>query len=307
MQRFASIVDRKTGESWVPLKHLDEGQAKFHVFDSLLSEYAAMGFEYGYSVAYPEALVLWEAQFGDFANGAQTIIDEFISSGQAKWTQKSGVVLLLPHGYEGQGPDHSSGRIERWLQLGAEDAFTVAQPSTPASHFHMLRQQALGEMHRPLIVFTPKSMLRNKMAVSDPADFTRGSWTPVLTDPTIEDPSQVTSVLLCSGKVRWDLVNRRKAAGLEGKVAILGVERLYPLPGQQIVDYLSRFEQVTRGPLGAGRAGQPGRLAVHGAQSAGRARARRSPTAGRSLRSPGRRPRPPRSARPRCTRPSSGR
>ena len=193
VQRFASIVDRKSGESWVPLKHLDETQGKFHIFDSLLSEFAAMGFEYGYSVANPEALVLWEAQFGDFANGAQTIIDEFITSGQAKWTQKSGVVLLLPHGYEGQGPDHSSGRIERWLQLAAEDAFTVAQPSTPASHFHMLRQQALGEMHRPLIVFTPKSMLRNKMAVSYPADFTRGSWKPVLADPTIEDASQVTS------------------------------------------------------------------------------------------------------------------
>jgi len=133
VQRFASIVDRKTGESWVPLKHLDDDQAKFHVFDSLLSEYAAMGFEYGYSVASPEALVLWEAQFGDFANGAQTIIDEFIVSGQAKWTQQSGVVLLLPHGYEGQGPDHSSARLERFLQLAAEDAFTVAQPSTPAN------------------------------------------------------------------------------------------------------------------------------------------------------------------------------
>ena len=213
VQRFAAVVDRASGESWVPLKHLDENQGKFHVFDSLLSEFAAMGFEYGYSVARPEALVLWEAQFGDFANGAQTIIDEFISSGQAKWTQKSGVVLLLPHGYEGQGPDHSSGRIERWLQLGAEDAFTVAQPSTPASHFHLLRQQALWQMHRPLIIFTPKSMLRNRMAVSMPSDFTTGSWRPVLPDPTIEDASKVTSVILCTGKVRWDLVNRRGQAG----------------------------------------------------------------------------------------------
>ena len=154
-------------------KHLDGDQGKFHVFDTLLSEYAAMGFEYGYSVASPEALVLWEAQFGDFANGAQTIIDEFIVSGQAKWTQQSGVVLLLPHGYEGQGPDHSSARLERFLQLAAEDAFTVAQPSNPANYFHMLRQQALGELHRPLIVMTPKSMLRNKLAVSDPSEFTR--------------------------------------------------------------------------------------------------------------------------------------
>jgi multifunctional 2-oxoglutarate metabolism enzyme len=244
VQRFASIVDRKTGESWVPLKHLDDNQGKFHVFDSLLSEFAAMGFEYGYSVASPEALVLWEAQFGDFANGAQTIIDEFITSGQAKWTQQSGVVLLLPHGYEGQGPDHSSARLERFLQLAAEDAFTVAQPSTPASHFHMLRQQALGELHRPLVVMTPKSMLRNKLAVSDPSDFTQGSWKPVVADPTIEDTSQVTSVLLCSGKIRWDLVNARSQAGKDGQVAIIAVERFYPLPVKDIVKQLRRFERV---------------------------------------------------------------
>ncbi|HZL75009.1 MAG TPA: multifunctional oxoglutarate decarboxylase/oxoglutarate dehydrogenase thiamine pyrophosphate-binding subunit/dihydrolipoyllysine-residue succinyltransferase subunit, partial [Propionibacteriaceae bacterium] len=245
VQRFASIVDRKTGESWVPLKHLDDDQGKFHVFDSLLSEYAAMGFEYGYSVASPEALVLWEAQFGDFANGAQTIIDEFITSGQAKWTQQSGVVLLLPHGYEGQGPDHSSARLERFLQLAAEGAFTVAQPSTPANHFHMLRQQALGELHRPLIVMTPKSMLRNKLAVSDPSDLTQGSWKPVLGDPTIEDPSQVSSVLLCSGKIRWELMNARSQAGKDGQVAIISLERLYPLPMKDLVKQLKRFDGVT--------------------------------------------------------------
>jgi 2-oxoglutarate dehydrogenase E1 component len=242
VQRFASIVDRKTGESWVPLKHLDEDQGKFHVFDTLLSEYAAMGFEYGYSVASPEALVLWEAQFGDFANAAQTIIDEFIVSGQAKWTQQSGVVLLLPHGYEGQGPDHSSARLERFLQLAAEDAFTVAQPSTPGNYFHMLRQQALGELHRPLIVMTPKSMLRNKRAVSEPSDFTQGSWKPVLSDPTIEDPSKVKLVLLCSGKIRWDLVNARSQAGKDGEVAIIAVERLYPLPAKDLAKQLKRYE-----------------------------------------------------------------
>ena len=244
VQRFAAIVDRVTGESWVPLKHLDDDQGKFHIFDSLLSEFAAMGFEYGYSVARPQALVLWEAQFGDFANGAQTIVDEFITSGQAKWTQKSGVVLLLPHGYEGQGPDHSSGRIERWLQLAAEDAFTVAQPSTPASHFHLLRQQALGELHRPLIIFTPKSMLRNRQAVSMPADFTSGSWRPVLPDPTIEDPSKVTSVILCSGKVRWDLIARRGQADKDGSVAIIPLERLYPLPAKQLAHQLASFTNV---------------------------------------------------------------
>ncbi len=243
-QRFAAIVDRRTGESWVPLKHLDDEQGKFHVFDTLLSEYAAMGFEYGYSVARPDALVLWEAQFGDFANGAQTIIDEYISSGEAKWTQKSGVVLLLPHGLEGQGPDHSSARLERFLLLAAEDAFVVAQPSTPASYFHLLRRHALNERHRPVIVATPKSMLRNKAAVSMPEDFTSGTWQPVLADPTITDPGAVEKVLLCSGKVRWDLVNRRKQNGQEGKVAIVPVERLYPLPAEQIADQLSRFERV---------------------------------------------------------------
>jgi 2-oxoglutarate decarboxylase len=245
VQRFAAIVDRVTGESWVPLQHLDEDQGKFHIYDSLLSEFAAMGFEYGYSVARPEALVLWEAQFGDFANGAQTIIDEFIASGQAKWTQKSGVVLLLPHGYEGQGPDHSSGRIERWLQLAAEDALTIAQPSTPASYFHLLRQQALGEMHRPMIVFTPKSMLRNRQAVSMPADFTESSWKPISADSSITDSSKVTSVLLCSGKLRWDLVNRRSQEHKDGQVAILGVERLYPLPAKQLATHLGRFDNVS--------------------------------------------------------------
>jgi multifunctional 2-oxoglutarate metabolism enzyme len=244
-QRFAAIVDRRSGESWVPLKHLDDDQGKFHVFDTLLSEYAAMGFEYGYSVARPDALVLWEAQFGDFANGAQTIIDEYIASGEAKWTQKSGVVLLLPHGLEGQGPDHSSARLERFLLLAAEEAFVVAQPSTPASYFHLLRRHALNERHRPVIVATPKSMLRNKSATSMPDEFTSGTWQPVLADPTIIDPSAVEKVLLCSGKVRWDLVNRRKQNGQDGKVAIVAVERLYPLPAQQIAEELSRFDRVT--------------------------------------------------------------
>ena len=244
VQRFASIVDRVTGESWVPLKHLSDDQGKFHVFDSLLSEFATMGFEYGYSVARPEALVLWEAQFGDFANGAQTIIDEFISSGQAKWTQKSGVVLLLPHGYEGQGPDHSSARPERWLQLAAENSITICQPSSPASHFHMLRQQALGEIHRPLIVMTPKSMLRNKAAVSQPADFTEGSWRPVLVDP-VPDPDEVKSVLLCSGKVRWDLLAGRAAADRHGTLPIMAVESLYPLPRRTLAAELAKYPNAT--------------------------------------------------------------
>ena len=174
VSRFATIIDRINADEWTPLANLTEDQAQFYVYDSLLSEYAALGFEYGYSVARPDALVLWEAQFGDFVNGAQTVIDEFITSGETKWRQQSGVVLLLPHGYEGQGPDHSSARIERFLTMAADDAFVVAQPSTPASYFHLLRQHSLGEEHRPLIVFTPKSMLKRKEAASQPERLHRG-------------------------------------------------------------------------------------------------------------------------------------
>lgn len=243
-QRFAAIVDRRTNEAWVPLKHLSNDQAPFDIFDSLLSEYAVMGFEYGYSVAAPDALVLWEAQFGDFANGAQTIADEFISSGAAKWTQKSGVVLLLPHGYEGQGPDHSSARIERWLQLCSEGALAVCQPSTPANHFHLLRQHANVNWHRPVVIATPKSMLRNKLAVSMPDEFTQGRWQPALGDPGILDPATVRRIVLCSGKIRWDLVAERSRLGLDQQIAIISLERLYPLPAQALATELARFPQV---------------------------------------------------------------
>ncbi|AQX14746.1 alpha-ketoglutarate decarboxylase [Tessaracoccus lapidicaptus] len=243
-QRFAAIVDRVTNEAWVPLKHLTEDQGTFDVFDSLLSEYAALGFEYGYSVARPDALVMWEAQFGDFVNGAQIISDEFVAAGNAKWTQKSGVVLLLPHGYEGQGPDHSSARIERWLQLCAENALAVCQPSTPASYFHLLRQHAYVNYHRPVVIATPKSMLRNKLATSHPEDFTSGAWHPVLDDPTIDDPSKVKRLILCSGKVRWDLVARREQLGHDGSIAIVALERLYPLPSEELARALQRYAHV---------------------------------------------------------------
>ena len=244
-QRFAAVVDRETAKYYVPLNHMAEQQGHFHVYDSLLSEYAAMGFEYGYSVAAPDALVCWEAQFGDFANGAQTIADEFIASGNAKWTQKSGVVLLLPHGYEGQGPDHSSARIERWLSLCSEGALAVCQPSTPASYFHLLRTHAYVNWHRPVVIATPKSMLRNKQAVSMPSDFTQGRWEPATGDPSITDPAAVERIVLCSGKVRWDLVTARAEAGLDGKVAILALERLYPLPAKELAAELARYPQVT--------------------------------------------------------------
>ena len=244
-QRFAALVDHETGEFYVPVNHLGGEQAHLDVFDSPLNEYAAMGFEYGYSVARPDSLVLWEAQFGDFTNGAQTIIDEFIASAGSKWGQKSGVVLLLPHGYEGQGPDHSSARLERFLNLCSEDALAVCQPSTPASYSHLLRQHAYVNMHRPVVIATPKSMLRNKMATSDPEEFTTGRWRPVLPDPSITDPTAVTRIILCSGKARWELVKQRKAASLDGQLAIIPMERLYPLPVDELAEVLAPYTNVT--------------------------------------------------------------
>jgi 2-oxoglutarate dehydrogenase E1 component len=204
-----------------------------------------MGFEYGYSVAAPDALVCWEGQYGDFSNGAQTIIDEFVVSGHTKWAQQSGVTILLPHGYEGQGPDHSSARLERWLQMAHEENIGVAQPSTPASYFHLLRTHALVTWHHPLVVATPKSMLRHKMATSMPDEFITGAWRPALPDDTITDPAGVGRVLLCSGKIRWDLVAERERRGLNGKVAIISLERLFPLPDEGLAKTLARFGHVS--------------------------------------------------------------
>ncbi|MBJ7358460.1 thiamine pyrophosphate-dependent enzyme, partial [Nocardioides sp.] len=242
--RFATIIDRVNADEWTPLANLTEDQARFHVYDSLLSEYAALGFEYGYSVARPEALVMWEAQFGDFVNGAQTVIDEFITSGKTKWRQESGVVLLLPHGYEGQGPDHSSARIERFMTLCADDAFVVAQPSTPASYFHLLRRHSLGEEHRPLIVFTPKSMLKRKEAASSPGDFTSGTFRPFIGDAEA-DPEKVDTFLLCSGRVTWDLMVERAKRENKERFAIARVEQLYPRPLDEIKAEIARFPKLS--------------------------------------------------------------
>ena len=233
VQRHAVFHDRVNGQEWMPLRNLSPEQAKFYIYDSLLSEYAAMGFEYGYSVEDENALVLWEAQFGDFANGAQTIIDEFISSAEQKWGQHSGVVLLLPHGYEGQGPDHSSARIERYLQLCAENNMTVAQPSTPASHFHLLRRQAYTTPRRPLVVFSPKSMLRLKAASSAVEDFTNGTFQPVIDDQQGLDKNSVKRVIFCSGKIYWDLLAESEKRGTRD-TAIVRVEQLYPTPVDEI-------------------------------------------------------------------------
>ena len=227
--RHAVVVDQNNGSDWTPLRSLISDENQFFVFDSLLSEYAAMGFEYGYSVERESALVMWEAQFGDFANGAQTIIDEFISSALQKWGERSSLVLLLPHGYEGQGPDHSSGRIERFLALCAELNMTVAQPSSPASYFHLLRWHMKNPARRPLIVFEPKSMLRLKAAASGMKDFTTGTFRPLIDDATV---ANATRVIFCSGKVFHDLVAERTKLG-ESSTAIIRLEQLYPFPTEQ--------------------------------------------------------------------------
>jgi len=239
------IVDRKTGKEYVPLQNLSEEQGRFLAYDSALSEYAAVGFEYGYSVANPDALVLWEAQFGDFVNGAQSVIDEYISSSEAKWGQRSDVVMLLPHGHEGQGPDHTSGRIERWLQLCAEGSMTVAVPSTPANYFHLLRRHALDGVQRPLVVFTPKSMLRNKAAVSPVEDFTEESrFSPIIDDPASPDPSKVTKLLLVSGKLYYELAAERANRGGVDDTAIVRVEQLYPVPVKRLGAIFEKYPNV---------------------------------------------------------------
>ncbi|MCZ7418880.1 multifunctional oxoglutarate decarboxylase/oxoglutarate dehydrogenase thiamine pyrophosphate-binding subunit/dihydrolipoyllysine-residue succinyltransferase subunit [Verrucosispora sp. WMMA2121] len=242
VQRHASIVDAETGDDYLPLQSLtaDGERSRFFVHDSLLSEYAAMGFEYGYSVENLEALVCWEAQFGDFVNGAQSVIDEFISSGEVKWGQRSAVTLLLPHGHEGQGPDHTSGRPERFLQLCAEDNMRVANPTTPANYFHLLRRQALSPKRKPLVVFTPKSLLRHKLCVSSVEDFTTGGFSPVLADPAAGNPERVKRVLLCSGKVYYDLFQARQERGISN-TAIIRLEQLYPMPVEEIRAALAQF------------------------------------------------------------------
>ncbi|MBN9747473.1 MULTISPECIES: multifunctional oxoglutarate decarboxylase/oxoglutarate dehydrogenase thiamine pyrophosphate-binding subunit/dihydrolipoyllysine-residue succinyltransferase subunit [Amycolatopsis] len=244
-QRHSVFIDRKNGQEYSPLQHLADGQGRVMIYDSALSEYAAVGFEYGYSVANSEALVMWEAQFGDFVNGAQTVIDEYISSGEAKWGQRSDVVLLLPHGHEGQGPDHTSGRIERFLSLCAEASMTVAVPSTPANYFHLLRRHALDGIQRPLIVFTPKSMLRNKAATSTVEDFTGQSRFMSVIDDATQDPAKVRKVLLTSGKLYWELVAEREKRGADD-VAIVRIEQYYPLPKKKLLAAVERYSNASQ-------------------------------------------------------------
>ncbi|MFG3107476.1 multifunctional oxoglutarate decarboxylase/oxoglutarate dehydrogenase thiamine pyrophosphate-binding subunit/dihydrolipoyllysine-residue succinyltransferase subunit [Streptomyces tendae] len=243
-QRHAVVIDRETGDEFTPLLYLSEDQARYNVYNSLLSEYAVMGFEYGYSLARPDALVMWEAQFGDFVNGAQTVVDEFISSAEQKWNQTSGVTLLLPHGYEGQGPDHSSARPERFLQLCAQNNMTVAMPTLPSNYFHLLRWQVHNPHHKPLVVFTPKSMLRLKAASSKAEEFTTGQFRPVIGDDSV-DPAAVKKVVFTAGKVYYDLDAERKKRGLTD-TAIIRIERLYPLPGAELQAEIAKYPNAEK-------------------------------------------------------------
>ncbi len=237
-QRHAVVTDQETGAQWEAINHLADGQARFTCYNSLLSESGVLGFEYGYSLSHPGALVLWEAQFGDFANGAQTIIDLYIAAGQSKWQRLSGLVMLLPHGYEGMGPEHSSARLERFLQLAAEENIQILQPTTPVQYFHMLRRQARAGYRKPMVVMTPKSLMRLPAAVSDIADFSKGGFAPVLADPA--PPPRPKTVILCSGKLYYELAARRLRIKGDGP-AIVRLEQLYPFPESQLKKCLSPF------------------------------------------------------------------
>jgi 2-oxoglutarate dehydrogenase E1 component len=241
-QRHASWVDQETEQRYVPLNHIREGQERLEVIDSPLSEYGVLGFEYGYAMDEPWALVLWEAQFGDFANGAQVIIDQFIAAGESKWLRMCGLVLLLPHGYEGQGPEHSSARPERFLQLSAEDNIQVVNCTTPANYFHVLRRQLHRKSRKPLVVLTPKSLLRHKRAVSRLADFGPGSGFQLVLrcDVVPGDPSEAKQVVLCSGKVYYDLLAEREKRGISD-VHILRLEQLYPFPADALAEALAPY------------------------------------------------------------------
>ena len=238
--RHSVLRDVNTGERYVPLDHLSAEQGRFIVLDSMLSEAAVLGFEYGFSSADPRNLVIWEAQFGDFANGAQVIIDQFISSAESKWQRMSGLVMLLPHGYEGQGPEHSSARLERYLQLCAENNLQVCNLTTPAQYFHALRRQMHRTFRKPLIIMSPKSLLRHKLCVSSPLDLTEGRFQPVLGEIDPIEPAQTRRVLLCSGKVYYDLLAARRERDIHD-IAILRVEQLYPFAETEIVTALSPY------------------------------------------------------------------
>jgi 2-oxoglutarate dehydrogenase E1 component len=251
-QRHSGIVNQDTEERYYPLNNIREGQARYEVIDSALSEYAVLGFEYGYSLSEPNALTLWEAQFGDFANGAQIMFDQFISSGESKWLRMSGLVCLLPHGFEGQGPEHSSARLERFLQMCGQDNWIVANCSTPANYFHILRRQLHRSFRKPLILVTPKSLLRHKLCTSDLSMFTEGSsfhrvlWDDAQqgqSDTKLVSDDKIKRVVMCSGKVYYDLLEERDARGIDD-IYLLRVEQFYPFPAISLVKELERFPEA---------------------------------------------------------------
>jgi 2-oxoglutarate dehydrogenase E1 component len=241
--RHAALIDQTTGDAFVPLAHVASDPRAFTVADSLLSEEAVLGFEYGYSTTAPDTLVIWEAQFGDFANGAQVVIDQFISSGEAKWGRLSGLTLFLPHGYEGQGPEHSSARLERFLQLCAEHNMQVVVPSTPGQMFHLLRRQMLRQVRKPLVVLTPKSLLRHRLSVSTLAELSRGRFRPMIDDAEITAEDAVKRIVFCSGKVYFDLAEFRRNENIEN-VAIVRIEELYPFPIDEYARAIARYRNA---------------------------------------------------------------
>jgi multifunctional 2-oxoglutarate metabolism enzyme len=242
-QRHAVLYDQASGDEYIPLNHVQEQQARLLAFDSLLSEYAVCGFEYGYSVADPAALVIWEAQFGDFVNGAQIVFDQFISAAEEKWGQRSSLVVLLPHSFEGQGPEHSSARLERFLQLCAEENMIVANFTTPANYYHALRRQIKREVRKPLVVMAPKSLLRHPMVISTPEELTQGTVQELI--PATTDPSTAERLVFCSGKVYYDLVQVVEGQeGIGAKVAVARLEQYYPFPEEDIRAELERYKGV---------------------------------------------------------------
>ena len=275
--RHGVLFDAKTGTPYVPLNHLGAEQAPIELVNSPLSEVGVVGFEYGMASADPSRLVVWEAQFGDFANGAQVIVDQFIASGESKWQRMNGLTLLLPHGYEGQGPEHSSARVERFLSLCADDNMQVVNCTTPAQFFHVLRRQMHRPFRKPLIVMHPKSLLRHPAAVSTLAELADGTFQPLLPDPADIDPAEVRRVLLCSGKIFYALDEGRKERDAR-TVALLRLEQLYPFPAAELEAAFRRYPGRHPVPLGAGGAVQPGTLELRPVAHRGPARGGRPPT-----------------------------
>ncbi len=241
--RHAVIHNVDMNENYTPLSQLETDKNKIDIINSVLSEEAVLGFEYGYATTEPRSLVIWEAQFGDFANNAQVVIDQFLTSSEAKWQRYCGLVMFLPHGYDGQGPEHSSARLERYLQLCAEDNIQVCMPSTPAQIFHMLRRQMLRPYRKPLIVMTPKSLLRHKLAVSPFEDFTDRGFQTVIDETAEIEPKKVERLLLCSGKVYFDLLEARAKQGIDN-IAIVRIEQLYPFPEETLAEVQARYPHV---------------------------------------------------------------